>query len=134
MNPILFLDDNKNRTKAFQSKVPPAHCVETAQEMIDLIGKYSSIDHIFLDHDLGGEVHVDSSRSDCGMEVARWLMNNDRRDDIECIVVHSHNVPAAVAMHAALFEAGYNVKLVPFSSLLTYLDYNSEGPLLGGKA
>lgn len=131
MKPILFLDDNVNRTRAFQSRVPPAICVETAADMIDLIQKHDEIDHIFLDHDLGNEVWVDSSRVDCGMEVVRWLVKNDRRANIECIVVHSHNTPAAVKMHADLMDAGYSVRVVPFASLLPALNYSPGEALYG---
>ena len=52
-------------------------------------------DEVHLDHDLGGEIYVDSSRPDCGMEVVRWLCAS-RRDRFEktLFIIHSHNAEA----------------------------------------
>jgi len=62
-----------------------------------------------LDHDLGGETFVDSGREDTGMEVVRWLcQNQDSQDGLIFVRVHSHNAPAAHRMVFDLKRAGYS--------------------------
>jgi len=122
----IFLDDSKNRTKAFMRQAPHAICVETAQQAIDLLKRghlprvvavdgAQKVGHLFLDHDLGGEVYADSSRPDTGMEVVRWIV--EHRPAIEIIVVHSMNGPAAIRMEQALIGAGYRCRRIPFHLL-----------------
>mgnify|MGYP003501848970 CR=1 FL=1 len=123
-NPVvLFLDDDENRTKAFVSLVPYAKCATTAAGMIKLlhehIAKKIKIDSLFLDHDLGGEVYVDSNREDCGMEVVRWLCANlIKPEEINTVVVHTMNPSASTNMRAALIEAGLRTITLPFHLVL----------------
>jgi hypothetical protein len=122
---ILFLDDSAQRWYNFQSKVPSAWRVATAEECIKTIKEWPKIDWLFLDHDLGGETWVDTSREDCGMEVVRFLCEQiERVNSIHNIVVHSHNISAAEEMFNKLKDAGYNVKLVPFNNLIKSINYN----------
>ncbi len=117
MTPVyLFLDDDPLRTKRFLSKVPSAHTAETVPGIIKLIEKYDHIHTLFLDHDLGGETFVSSRRDDCGMEVARFLHRNKK--NIDLIVVHSMNNPAAEQMAGMLRDAKYDVEVIPFHLLL----------------
>ena len=71
---------------------------------------------VYLDHDLGDEVYVDSSRPDCGMEVVRWVVEN--RPKVGKFVVHTMNTPAGHAMCRALKGAGYEVKYQSFYRLI----------------
>lgn len=105
MPDILFLDDSKERTKKFQSMYPNAICVETAKECIKKLDE-SAWEFLFLDHDLGDQVFVDSSREDTGMEVVRWIEKNV--PVIKQIYVHTLNVPAGQSMVDKLRDAGYN--------------------------
>ena len=109
---VLFLDDNKERTKEFSKNVPHAITVSTAEECVDKLKK-DKFDVCSLDHDLGGEEFVDSGREDCGMEVVRWIMQNE--PVIELIVVHSWNIPAAKRMTENLRDSGYSVSTSPFT-------------------
>lgn len=115
----IFLDDCPYRTVRFKSRLPDAICVTTAQECIEAIEREKEIRHLLLDHDLGGEVYVDSNREDCGMEVVRWLVTNSRENlaKIDTIIVHSMNEPARKNMVYDLRTATYNVLEIPFSSL-----------------
>jgi hypothetical protein len=122
---IIFLDDDHQRWYKFQSKIPQAVRAETAEQCIKLIKDSINIDWLFLDHDLGGEAYVNSSREDCGMEVVRYLCEQPRTKSINKIVVHSHNVLAAEEMFNKLLDAGYSVKLVPFYNLIESIDYKS---------
>lgn len=118
---VVFLDDNPNRTKLFRSQHPYADTCETSQACIGLLSKYmernEDITYLFLDHDLGGEIHVDSSREDTGMEVVRWMQENTPA--VGTVVVHSHNQPAAANMVSKLHSAGYHVVGLPFGFLFS---------------
>lgn len=118
---ILFLDDNPNRTKKFRSEIPSAQCVETAEECIKALQTRDHWDYVFLDHDLGGETHVNSGREDCGMEVVRWLCKHPT--EIDQIIVHSSNYPAAQNMVSELFAHAYEAKHISFINLREFLPY-----------
>jgi hypothetical protein len=133
MRSIIFLDDDQNRTRDFLNKIGEVpsceiHTPTTATEAIERIKAFQSarnalIDNhslsVFLDHDLGGEIYVDSNREDCGMEVVRWIVAN--KPTIEQLVVHTHNVPAGQDMKTRLMAAGYDVDYIPFSTLLSLI-------------
>lgn len=112
---ILFLDDNQNRIDVFKRYIPWATTTTTAQETINQLVD-NTWDHVFLDHDLGGEVFVDSDREDTGMEVVRWIVANQPK--VGRFVVHSLNQPAAREMTLKLVDAGYEVDQVGFLYLL----------------
>lgn len=119
MDNMIFLDDCPYRTKKVELRCPWAVCVETVVDCIKAIQDTDTIKYLLLDHDLGGEVYVDSDREDCGMEVVRWLVahSDENVAKIETIIVHSMNPPARESMVYALKEAGYNVLEIPFSCL-----------------
>src|SRR5271166_6168800 len=90
---VLFLDDDPDRARSFLGRNPQAVWVQTATECIARLAE--SWDQVHLDHDLGGEIFVDSSREDCGMEVVRWLCSQpiDPMPNT-WFFVHSHNAEA----------------------------------------
>jgi ActR/RegA family two-component response regulator len=114
---ILFLDDNKDRTKKFRRAYPGCKTVKTADDMIALLSALTEpADYVFLDHDLGGEEYVDSGLPNTGMEVVRWVEEN--KPPVNRFIVHSMNPSARARMVVALDRAGYDVEGVPFSSLV----------------
>ncbi len=112
---ILFLDDNLERTKLARRGLfkHQTTCVTTARECIGYLEE-DNFKVLFLDHDLGDEVYQNSSCSNCGMEVVRWIDKN--RPDIELIIVHSMNEPAAKLMLETLKSAGYHTCHMPFGT------------------
>lgn len=121
---ILFLDDDLNRIKHFLRVMPDSYhilIVETAESAIKAL-KEHKFDHVFLDHDLGGEAWVNSSRPDTGMEVVRWLCDNIT--EIGTVHVHSHNHHAAPVMAKKLSGCGYNATYKPFAE--RYPGYNGS--------
>jgi len=108
---VLFLDDDNNRLNQFRQKFPSAITVETSSQCIEQL-KESKIDYLFLDHDLGNQIFVDSNREDCGMEVVRWIEKN--KPEIKKIILHSLNIPAVEIMFSRLINIGYDVIKVPF--------------------
>jgi len=116
---VLFLDDNINRIEVFKlnflgKQTDTIIAVKTAKECIDWLN-YEDFHFLFLDHDLGDEVFVDSNRVDCGMEVVRFLENNHK--DIKKIYLHSCNDPARRTMFFKLGMAGYNVTESKFTDI-----------------
>jgi hypothetical protein len=111
---VLFLDDDPRRAAEFLALNPEAVWVQTAEDCIARLAEPWQIVH--LDHDLGGEIFVDSDRADCGMEVVRWLCGGGPipylRDTH--FVVHTHNMNAAGVMVSKLREAGYETIYRPF--------------------
>jgi CheY-like chemotaxis protein len=98
MMKVLFLDDDPTRQKAMKAMLPGITQVYTADGAIKALsaGDYSEI---FLDHDLGGKVYVDSKEYNTGMTVAKWLTKH-KQD--ATIVIHSYNAAGARNMAVAL--------------------------------
>jgi len=112
----IFLDDDHDRIREFQKICPEIQHIETTAEglLTILRTRTEPIDTLFLDHDLGGKVFVDSKRPDCGMEIVRYLVAHQM--DIRLIVVHTHNFRAAKRMSFDLMEAGYRVHRQEFGT------------------
>ena len=109
----LFLDDDPERASAFLEAHPDAIWVQTVPECVEKLAE--AWDEVHLDHDLGGELFVDVSREDCGMEVVRWLAKEPRRHLRKArFTVHSHNMAAAFEMTYRLQGLGYQVEARPF--------------------
>jgi len=118
---ILVLEDNQERMKYFRRAFPGLVWSETAADCITNLTQAEAIGELWLDHDLGQENYVNSNRPDCGMEVVRFLEQNELQLKINKIFVHSHNTYAAQQMTLALQKADYNAVLYPFRNLLEEL-------------
>jgi hypothetical protein len=109
----LFLDDDPARASVFLEANPDAVWVQTVAECVARLAE--PWDEVHLDHDLGGEHFVDSSREDCGMEVVRWLAKEPRPNLRRTkFTVHSHNLAAAFEMALRLQGLGHQVETRPF--------------------
>ncbi len=125
-NRILFLDDDPDRARAFLGRHPEAVWVQSAGECIARLAE--SWDQVHLDHDLGGEIFVDSSRDDCGMEVVRWLCSRPQEPlPNTWFFVHSHNADAASLMVRNLLQHGYQAVYRPFG--IDVLDWSCDEAL-----
>ena len=108
---ILILEDDatKDRMPQFRerikeleeivdSKIEMVH-TEFAHECISKLEKVSNekekFDIIFLDHDLGNEVYVNSNREDTGSEVARWINKNMDKLYGAFVITHTFNPAGA---------------------------------------
>lgn len=115
---VLFLDDDTARIQRVNLIIDAdidVTIVSTAAECIDRLKEAEDWDLICLDHDLGGQVFVNSSREDCGMEVVRYLMQYPERHTASKILVHSWNGYAGNAMRLSLKTSGYDVDYEPFT-------------------
>ena len=87
---VLILEDNENRCVKFREALMghDLDITEFSKEAIQLL-KENEYDILFLDHDLGGQVYVESGE-ETGFEVAEWLSQNTDRKPKE-IYLHSLN-------------------------------------------
>ncbi len=100
---ILILDDDHIR-HAFFNKRFTGHTVISVYTAEDAIQHLQNeiYDVVFLDHDLGGHMFVDSHGSEAtGYTVAKWLVEHPDRKP-EQIVIHSFNNVGAKNMQDIL--------------------------------
>ena len=100
---ILILDDDDSRHTQFKRNFIGylLTCVHTSQEAIDHL-QNNEYDAVFLDHDLGGKVYVDSFGDEStGYTVAKWLSENPSRKP-RAIYIHSFNPVGAARMQSIL--------------------------------
>lgn len=111
---VLFLDDNKFRHNTVQSEL--LHdAAFTATEAIELMKK-KDYDLVFLDHDLGDEIMVDSFGSvETGYTVAKWMVEN--KPKVKLVIVHSMNPAGSDNIANLLKDNGYYVLQQPFCYL-----------------
>ena len=128
---IIILEDDDNRIEKFVSLFPSAQIVKTAKECIDILDRQvgsredapieqlarsnkgnKPCDLLMLDHDLGGEIYVDTNYSNTGSEVVRWIEKN--KPEIKEIIIHSYNHSAAMMMIETLIRCGYDAKRILF--------------------
>lgn len=119
---VLILDDDQHRLDIFYimfRKEMPDLAVKGLKETWAVIRHLDKIKYkyVFLDHDLGREKYVDSSRSDCGMEVVRWMLKNKTPDDT-VYIIHSMNHDAAREMTDKLRNAGFKAYKRNFLSIM----------------
>jgi len=94
---IFILEDSVERINIFFTmfnghNITVSNEAVTANAILDKV----KFDIIFLDHDLGGQVYVDSEEENTGFQVAQHLpstINNNTR-----VIIHSWNEPAACRM------------------------------------
>ena len=114
---VIFLDDDPNRQKRMKSMLPCIKQVWTADEAITELGKYDKLDAVFLDHDLGGEVYVDSNTHNTGMTVAKWIAENKEKGSIGEIIIHTFNPSGGKYMYHALRDKfKWRLTVAPFLS------------------
>ena len=127
---ILFLDDDRERTKTFLSLVPFATCVETAAECIEQL-RAKEWDIVFLDHDLGGEIYVSTDNPNTGSGGVRWIAEYRDVVVVRCFICHSLNPDGRKSMVSGLQSLGYNAHSVPFAwvrahEILAEVKYQSQ--------
>ena len=114
---ILVLEDNLERIKAFRELFigKTVTYTDQAHVAIEMVQK-TKWDIIFLDHDLGGEIFVDSEKQNTGYQVAKVLPES-MNAETPCIV-HSMNWMGANRMCEV---SPGNTHKVPFHKLLPIL-------------
>ena len=123
---IFILEDDPRRMVYFRKEFENyGHSItwkETADEAIEhLKNHYDEYSNIFLDHDLGGQVYVDSNEHNTGHTVAKWIAENTN-GPYDHIVIHSMNIPAAERMRMLLEDSN----AVPFHMLFNRITFYGE--------
>ena len=87
---ILIVEDNIERRNWFKSefKAYELTFAVNAEEGIKQV-EWNKFDVIFLDHDLGGLVFVDSFKQNTGFQVAKAIVNSV--NDKTPVIIHSWN-------------------------------------------
>lgn len=131
---LLFLDDDPSRADRFLRDYPQAVWVTTVPACLARLAE--RWDEVHLDHDLGGKTYVDSSETDCGMEVIRWLCKEPRRHLKRTrFFVHTHNATAGLLMVLLMRGGGYKAEFRPFGlDLEKLLAHNETGAGTEGEA
>lgn len=111
---ILILEDNESRIKLFKDKLGHAelelYVAETADKAIDMIDN-NKFEVVFLDHDLGGKVYVDSGEHNTGHTVAKHVAELELSMPV---IIHSFNTVGATNMYKYLTEHGHKGTVVYF--------------------
>ena len=108
-----MLEDDPQRIRLFREA-----CIGLdatfAESCEEAVRKFAPPYHVLsLDHDLGGEVFVDSAVENTGAGFCRWLA--DASDDFQpAVVVHSYNPVGAANMAKTLRDKGHRVVVQPF--------------------
>lgn len=121
MTRVFVLEDDPQRIVAFQDAALAAGVDLTlAKDAFSAMTAFDGpYDCLFLDHDLGGEVHVPSDAPNTGAAFCRHLMRSTARDRV---IVHSYNQAGAMEMIRTLREKGYSAVWSPFGpSVLAHL-------------
>ena len=102
---ILIVEDDSERISTFMTlfKDHDVMAVNTARAAKDLVEKIK-FDVIFLDHDLGNKVFVDSNDANTGMQVAKYIEGTCNMDSR--FIVHSWNPEGARNIESYLKSMG----------------------------
>lgn len=131
MNEIIFvLEDMMERMSTFKKiaidiKMELIHCstVEHAKN-IYLISNPSVV---FLDHDLGQEIFVNSNEENTGYQFAKWMVKNDKDYKQRTIIIHSANPVGAENINNVL---GGFANIIPITSFVRNQDILYDNRLL----
>ena len=69
---------------------------------------------VFLDHDLGGQTFVDSEEEETGVQMARWIRENDKDFRERNFIVHSANPGGAENIKNELEGYAYVIPVSQF--------------------
>jgi len=110
---VLILEDSPHRVSSFREKLKKHDLyffddVKDACEAFDLLGPW---DALFIDHDLGGNINVDSEDENTGYQFAKYIKDKQLPD---MIIIHSINSVGSQNIKNILPTA----QIVPFPNLI----------------
>ena len=111
---VLILEDDPNRIKTFKNKLKEhdLYFFTNVSDAKDAVAAFGPFDYYFLDHDLDGQIFVDSKEMNTGYRFAEFLAESNVTGEI---VVHSMNPAGAQNIKGVLPQA----QLVPFPYLFS---------------
>lgn len=117
---IFVLEDSGSRNAQFrQASIGAELCITTTKDQaVALFNPDHDLDpywdFVFLDHDLGDRVFVNSDEENTGAGFVRWLIKHHKPQSIGQVIVHSMNPEGNKHMVALLNDAGFSVISMPF--------------------
>lgn len=114
---IFILEDDRQRILLFREAsaeldVTYAESCAEAQERY-----HPPYDVMFLDHDLGGQIFVNSDDDNTGSAFSRWLPADDAKYH-PTIIIHSYNPDGTEYMRQTLVDKGYTAHKIPFGTVV----------------
>jgi hypothetical protein len=120
---VFILEDDLNRMETF-NKVLKDHRIchaETVEDAKVLFEKEQPFDLILLDHDLGGEMFVNSDLPNTGFQFTKFLAERKASVSKSQIIFHTMNRPGAEKMYYYLRDREIKGFMIPFPILLQSL-------------
>ncbi len=117
---IFILEDDDGRIQIFKNILDSSHNAiycDNAKDALTILSE-NKFDVIFLDHDLGGLVYVDSEDPNTGFQVAKNISSDVEKYKNVKIIIHSWNPVGAINMFNVLVEKGMKSYCIPFGSSL----------------
>lgn len=122
MKTFFILEDNSDRITIFNDifknrfgdnyQIYHSDNVEKAKA---IFADHYPFDTIFLDHDLGGQIYVDSKEKNTGYSFALWIEENYKKSiKNKQIIIHSMNSVGANNINSVL----PNSIIIPFDILI----------------
>ena len=115
---IFVLEDDPIRIKHFE-KIFKNYTTVIATNVEEAKNKIYEHEYntIFLDHDLGGEQMIDSSKENSGYQFAKYIVESDDRHINAQIVIHSQNPVGALNMKRLFEYWKYEVVIKPYMQI-----------------
>lgn len=116
---VMVLEDSPDRIARFKEALE-GHDVTFCQD-VNVAKEYiknNKPDYLFLDHDLGGLHHVESTEPNTGYAFVKFLIENKLAQNAN-IIIHSMNYPGANNMFVLLKRYGYKVQMIPYDKVIT---------------
>jgi len=112
---IFILEDDAKRTEWFNKKFIQNEVIvsDNVKDALAIL-ESNDFDIFFLDHDLGGQVYVDSGEFNTGNTISKYLSENMRKQ--APVVVHSWNAEGARSMLNNLLSKKIRCVYTPFGS------------------
>lgn len=122
MKEIFILEDSPFRIKWFKETFTYGNkltIVDNVKDAIEYLNNGSPY-IMFLDHDLDGEIYVDSFKENTGYRLTEWIYKSERI--YNKIIIHSLNPVGVDNMFYMLTRkpSAKDVRKIPFSDLIRY--------------
>jgi hypothetical protein len=114
---ILILEDNIERIEKFKLlfKNQEVFIYDNVKDAFHICC-FIDFDVMFLDHDLGGKIWVDSNEENTGYQFIKWIVN-EKKNKNSLIYIHSMNPIGANNMLNYLLDNEYDGIWIPFNLL-----------------
>ena len=114
---LLILEDNQERIEKFKKlfKNQDLYIAEDIQRVKEHCS-YNEFSVIFLDHDLGNKMWVNSDEENTGYQFVKWMVDSNLQRNA-LIYIHSMNPIGANKMLNYLLDNGYDGIWHPFHLL-----------------